>query len=621
MWKYGDVIFITKGEDPNVIGEFKIEQVSSIKYDIENIIKINDERYIEYENENTGKIDIDYNDYYSDIHTTIYRKKSLEYYGEIKCELSIPNIEFNGLKFIDVCDAKWNYYNNENYGFVVDISKIIFKSESLRNILINIGEEESVTKIRFYIGEIELAIRKEYITVDIINGSIEISNKINTILSSFNEDIENLKMDITIKDKFDNDINSLAFKDYFSVFNQLSTYSITESINNNYNVKYYSTTEDNKYNIRVIEPDSIEVEDLYEAMPVKIMQNNKNVIGSINIKPKQDIDKIGVKVINRYSGFYNPIFNDILYYDDFTYSKNVSGLSNPVVFELPYSNTTIDYNYKDIYGSFGVIKNMYYHKTNTYRNNKILSIETPIYPAINEYALDYRDYNIFSSSWDEGYFISQDDLDTRSVCDGIGSMKESLCMFGSKYLNLPDSIFIDTFENGKLWDEKMVTDIRDITDTEIMCKEINNSTVRYKLFIEKRLKRYLKDKLIGVFEKYINKNYSFGNKGTIEDDVEEYVEKNLLRLYKVDKVYMYIKSDRMGINNRLIENDYFKYVDKSDIQLQNGLQKTKTVGVENVWRESKFTMSKVNEFDRTITYNLKPGFKESFRFVVSFKRK
>jgi hypothetical protein len=131
----------------------------------------------------------------------------------------------------------------------------------------------------------------------------------------------------------------------------------------------------------------------------------------------------------------------------------------------------------------------------------------------------------------------------------------------------------------------------------------------------------LKDKLIGVFEKYINKNYSFGNKGTIEDDVEEYVEKNLLRLYKVDKVYMYIKSDRLGINNRLIENDYFKYVDKSDIQLQNGLQKTKTVGVENVWKESKFTMSKVNEFDRTITYNLKPGFKESFRFVVSFKRK
>ena len=202
-------------------------------------------------------------------------------------------------------------------------------------------------------------------------------------------------------------------------------------------------------------------------------------------------------------------------------------------------------------------------------------------------------------------------------------------MFGSKYLNLPDRIFIDTFENGKIWDDKMVIDIRDNTDTEIMCKEINNSTVRYQLFIEKRLKRYLKDKLFDVFEKYINKNYSFGDKETIEDDVEEYVEKNILRLYKVDKVYMYIKSDKMGINNRLIENDYFKYVDMSNelkiksgfpvVELDNGMM-MKTVG-ENVLKDSNFTMSKTNEFDRTRTYNLKPGVKESFGFGVSFKRK
>ena len=39
-------------------------------------------------------------------------------------------------------------------------------------------------------------------------------------------------------------------------------YNITESINNDYNVKYYSTVEDNKYKIRVIEPDSIEIEDI-----------------------------------------------------------------------------------------------------------------------------------------------------------------------------------------------------------------------------------------------------------------------------------------------------------------------------------------------------------------------
>ena len=350
-------------------------------------------------------------------------------------------------------------------------------------------------------------------------------------------------------------------------------------------------------------------------------QKNKNVIGSIEIKEKQDVDKIGIKVINRYSGYYNPIFNDILYYGDYTYTKTVGRLKNAEKFELPYSNTYIDYNYNDGYGEFGVVKNMYYHKTNISQSDKILTSERPVYPAINEYALDYRDYNIFSSSWDEGYFISQDDLDTRSVCEGVGSMKDSLCMFGSKYLNLPDYIFIDTFENGKLWDEKKAINVRDNTNEEIMFKEVDNRYVKYHLFIEKRLKRYLKESLIGVFSKYINKDFSFGNKGTIEDDVNEYVERNLLRLYKVEKVFMYIKSDRMGINDKLIENEYLEYMDKSnELKIKNGFPVIDVDG-KSVLEDSMFIMSKINEFDRFITYNLKPGFKESFGFGVSFKRK
>jgi hypothetical protein len=288
---------------------------------------------------------------------------------------------------------------------------------------------------------------------------------------------------------------------------------------------------------------------------------------------------------------------------------------------MPYSNTYINYSYDDGYGKFGIIKNMYYHKTNINRSDKILTSELPVYPIINEYALDYRDYNIFSSSWDDGYFISQDDLNNRSICEGIGSMKETLCMFGSKYLNLPDNIIIDTFENGKQWDENIQLNIKDNTNAEIMYKEINNRTVRYHLFIEKRLKRYLKDKLLEVFSKYINKNYSFGNKGTIDDDVDEYVEKNLLKLYKVDKVYMYTKGDRVRTNNNLIENDYLKYVDKNnEFKIKNDFPVIAVDGVK-VIKDSNFTMGKTNEFDRTITYNLKPGFKESFGFSVSFKKK
>jgi hypothetical protein len=194
-------------------------------------------------------------------------------------------------------------------------------------------------------------------------------------------------------------------------------------------------------------------------------------------------------------------------------------------------------------------------------------------------------------------------------------------MFGSKYLNLPDYIFIDTFENGRIWSEKIADDIRDNTDIEIMFKEINDRSVRYHLFIEKRLKRYLTERLLNVFSKYVNKNFSFGNNGTILDDVEEYVEKNLLRLYKVDRVYMYIKDERMDGNNRKIENEYLMYMNKdNEFKIKQGfpvIQVNDGVMLKN----SNFIMKKTNEFDRDVTYNLKNGFKESFGFGVSFRRK
>ena len=573
-------------------------------------------------NEN-DKFEILFKEYYKDYDITIYGTKIFEKYGSIESNLNAPELYYENMILSNVCEFDDIKENNENvdFGYKIDVSKLTFKEGSLRNVLNNIGSD-SILEIRFYNndGDDKDINDKKFINGENCkitvtnNGCIEIDSKnMKPELFLYRmEDPTNLRFDMKIEDAIDIKYGSSGLKKYFSVFNQISMFNITKCINNDYNVDYYSTVEDNKYKIRVIEPDSFEIVDKFEAFPMSIIQNNKSIVGSVEIKEKQNIDNIGKKVINRYSGFYNPIFTDILYYDDYFYNK----------IELPYSNTNVDYSYNDGYGEFGIIKNLYYHKTNTYRSDKILSVGNPTFPAINEYALDCRDYNIFSSSWDNGYFMTQDDLNNSSMCEGIGSMKDGMCMFGSKYLNLPDDIFIDTFDNVETsWDGKMVIDSRDNTDTEIMYKEVDNSTVKYYLFIRKRLKRYLKEKLIDIFSQYINKEYSFGNKGTIEDDVDEYVEKNLLKLYRVDKVYMYIKSNKVGVHDNKINNDYIRFLNKNnEYKIKFGFPVV-VVNGEEVLKESVFSMNKINEFDRHITYNLKRGFKEIFGFGVSIKRK
>ena len=613
---------------------YKTRNINSNKnVDIFNEVEFH-KYYTEIKNLGDKKFKIFYERYYEDYDITVYGYKNFEYSGTITSSLNAPDLYFENMILGDVCEfdihtVEGAYVNNEYIegGYNMDFSKLHFKEGSLRNILLNIGSDSIISvhiyditykegennkndKERVFENNVNVIIEVDEIG-DITIKPIKEENK-DILFFIYNmEDIENFRITICIEDEIDINHGSLCLKDYFSVFDQISMYHITQSINNDYNVKYYSTVEDNKYKIRVIEPDIIEIEDKYESFPVMITNNNKSIVGSVEIKEKMNVDNIGKKFINRYSGYYNPIFNDILYYDDYVYGE----------IELPYSNTNIDYNYNDGYGEFGIIKNIYYHKTNTTRSDKILSAENPIYPAINEYALDYRDYNIFSSSWDKGYFISQDDLNNKSVCEGIGSMKDGLCMFGSKYLNLPDNIFIDTFDNCEMWDGKMVIDSRDNTNTEIMYKELDNRAVRYYLFIEKRLKRYLKENLLEVFSKYINKDYSFGNKGTIDDDVDEYVEKNLLKLYKVDKVYMYIKSESFGKHDKMIENEYSRYLNKNnELKIKLGFPVVVVDG-ENVLKDGNFRMNKINDFDRHIIYNLRPGFKESFGFGVSIKRK
>ena len=99
----------------------------------------------------TSNVTISSKTYYENYDTTIYRTKTIKYYGFISCRVVTPNIKIKNIRFVDVCDVKWKYDDEDfKFGYIVDVSNIHFTSQSLKNILINMGVSDSVVSVRFY---------------------------------------------------------------------------------------------------------------------------------------------------------------------------------------------------------------------------------------------------------------------------------------------------------------------------------------------------------------------------------------------------------------------------------------------------------------------------------------
>ena len=398
--------------------------------------------------------------------------------------------------------------------------------------------------------------------------------------------------------------------DEFEKFNEYSVNHIKKMIDKQKSIKDDNNIVeyiDNDFSINIQHPDTISVYDIFTCTPVIVNNNQKSVVGSVDVDLKPDVNTLRMKMINRYSGYYNPIFKDVLFFKNLNYIDEEKKEQ-----ECHFSNTSFDYTYSDNYGKFGIINNMWFHKVND-NGKDIINTLTPYYPLTGQYALDSKDYNIFSSNWDMYYHTRQLDLINSENCRNVSSMNNGLCMFGSKYLNVPEVIEINGFEqNGwdGTWNEDWITN-QDACPGEIMHNEINDNSVDFYLFLTKRIIRFFKDKLRDEFKKYISGDYSYGIAG-IEDDMEEYIKKNILKLYKLEKVRMFVRRTNKGQHNSRIKNDYNAYLKEDPTYfMSKGFTEVKTM-----------TMTKINrdDFDRKIVYNLRRGAQEDFGFSFFLRK-
>lgn len=297
----------------------------------------------------------------------------------------------------------------------------------------------------------------------------------------------------------------------------------------------------------------------------------------------------------RSKGRFMPLRNDIIWYcDPFVkeFSKNPN-IEDPVKEKLftgsRHMNTCFDYTLSD----FGMIKDVCFHRTNEMNRNifKLDNSKKAIYPSSNRFAIGKRDIMAFNSSWDPWYFTRTLSNTMEEDCHGTLSMLENKSMFGSKCLKTPDIITFETFDND---------------DYEVA---YDTSHIEITIHAENKLRKHLSAMLGDLFRENIDSESSYGDKTTVDDDIDEYITRNLLDIYKIKEVTLWVRKDSASAepwfewSGMLMDN-----TEKS----RKGLDITYSIGI---------TTFPENNFDRKIILNIRNRMRYTIGMSVSVERK
>lgn len=618
------------------------DKISGLTIDTKNSIKYE----LEYNNDSKYLNEDEYKKILDDINNT---SKSTTTIIGVNNDNPISTTDArNGLFIYRYCYLTMDFedaFSFESYGNTIFLNKLKINSPIIRTIIRNLYrkfgscEVDKITITTQY-NDLNLSTdSNNYSTYVIFDGNdmsidenyefIYIDNKFkgDRIIKDTDKENVHIKFEFVIKTQpsYDmlnkditaqitaqtKDIKTAIYGDIYDMFNTVSAYNIKENVNNGYNVEYNK----DDFKIKIIEPASVYSYDFFEGSISTLDIDNNKVIKSADITVKNKTEDLAIKILNRYSGYYQPIFKDIIIYDDMEVAKPYSP-SKKMTYK--FSNATFDFDYSDNYGSFGIINNMFFHKVSD-NPNLITKSETPYYPLTGDYALDYRDYNVFSSNWDYNYYTRQKDTYTSETLDYMGCIENGLCMFGSKYMNIPQTINIGFLKYAEEWNDDYLNDNAAI-NSEVMYREVNSEKVEFGLFIRNRIIRYFCE-LTAInteFDKWIEqeKNKDYGIKGYLGDDIKDYVERNILKLYEISSIKMYVLQVKRGVNDTDIENNYERYFE-TDTWTVKRLEK---IGFKEI---TSFTINDIcsNNFDKKITYTLESGMQEYFIFKIEITKK
>jgi hypothetical protein len=343
----------------------------------------------------------------------------------------------------------------------------------------------------------------------------------------------------------------------------------------------------------------------------------------------------------RHSGKYEPMFRKTLFFiNDKTDTIPNTGI------DLSFRNCTFG---PQVY-NFGIIKNLNYTKVS---QNNILQASAnlpagPRYPLVGQSPIARKDFNVFQSSWDAGYYNDFTTATVQSPVAGTRAMLERKSFLGSKIMKTPSNVIIDNQIVLQVSNNSGITDVSAINleafnslipiqsinaansgtqiglltpynnpnplstinngifpNVEILWKKINSTTINGVIRLDRMLRRYLMNDGVGdVFLNNIISEFGVGDPASIQDDILSYLELNIAPVYEGSILQVYVKKTATGVQD-------------PKLQVRGDIAATERLRLGYI-PDKNLILTKVDNLVYNFSYKLESGFNYQliFRFNI-----
>ena len=198
--------------------------------------------------------------------------------------------------------------------------------------------------------------------------------------------------------------------------------------------------------------------------------------------------------------------------------------------------------------NWGVIKNHFYHKVNEINPSGITKLtrssdKLPLYPLIDEITIASKDVNVFRSSWDSGYYTRAYSSGKTELVPGTLNNTEERSYLASTMMKVKDEYDITSFTYQSVDSQAALDKIlkNSTNESEVVFFEDKKQIVADFYVTDSAVRLLKNDGVLDRIQRYVSSQNSAGDKTTVSDDAEFYINKNIIEQFVVDSISLYTK--------------------------------------------------------------------------------